>query len=41
MLDSSQKVNQIFTQLLYCNKPNENIQIPQFFNCCIFLDKKY
>ena len=33
-------VNQIFTQLLYRNLPNENIQIPQFFNCCIILNKK-
>jgi len=40
MLVKSQAVNQIFTQLLYRNLPNENIQIPHWFNCCIVLDKK-
>ena len=33
-------VNQIFTQLLYRNLPNENIQIPHWFDCAIILDKK-
>ena len=33
-------VNQIFTQLLYRNLPNENIQIPYWFDCAIILDKK-
>jgi len=40
MLDQSQSVNQIFTQLLYRNLPNENIQIPHWFDCAIILDKK-
>ena len=40
MLDLSQSVNQIFTQLLYRNLPNENIQIPHWFDCAIILDKK-
>lgn len=40
MLIESQAVNQIFTQLLYRDLPNENIQIPHWFNCCIVLDKK-
>jgi hypothetical protein len=40
MLDQSQSVNQIFTQLLYHNLPNENIQIPYWFDCAIILDKK-
>jgi hypothetical protein len=40
MLDQSQSVNQIFTQLLYRNLPNENIQIPYWFDCAIILDKK-
>jgi len=38
LLDNS--VNQIFTQLLYRNLPNENIQIPHWFDCAIILDKK-
>ena len=33
-------VNQIFTQLLYRNLPNENIQIPYWFDCALILDKK-
>ena len=40
MLDNSQLVNQIFTQLLYRNLPNENIQIPYWFDCALILDKK-
>jgi len=40
ILDPSQSVNQIFTQILYRNLPNENIQIPHWFNCAIILDKK-
>ena len=28
-------VNQIFTQLLYRNLSNENIQIPYWFDCAI------
>jgi hypothetical protein len=40
MLELSQSVNQIFTQLLYRNLPNENIQIPYWFDCAIILDKK-
>jgi len=40
MLDQSQSVNQIFTQLLYRNLPNENIQIPHWWDCAIILDKK-
>ena len=40
MLDQSQSVNQIFTQLLYRNLPNENIQIPHWWNCALILDKK-
>lgn len=40
MLDQSQSVNQIFTQLLYRNLPNENIQIPHWFDCALILDKK-
>ena len=35
-----QQVNQIFTQLLYRNLPDENIQYPHWFQCCIVLDKK-
>jgi len=35
-----QQVNQIFTQLLYSNLPDENIQYPHWFQCCIILDKK-
>ena len=33
-------VNQIFTQLLYRNLPNENIQIPHWWDCALILDKK-
>ena len=40
MLDQSQSVNQIFTQLLYRNLPNENIQIPHWWDCALILDKK-
>jgi len=40
VLDKSQAVNQIFTQLLYRNLPNENTQYPHWFGCCIVLDKK-
>lgn len=40
VLDNSQAVNQIFTQLLYRNLPNENIQIPHWSKCCLVLDKK-
>ena len=40
VLIESQKVNQIFTQLLYRNLPHENIQIPHWLSCCIVLDKK-
>lgn len=40
ILMKSQAVNQIFTQLLYGDLPNENIQYPHWFNCCIVLDKK-
>jgi len=40
MLDPSQSVNQIFTQILYRNLPNENIQLPHWFDCAIILDKK-
>jgi hypothetical protein len=40
MLDRSQSVNQIFTQLLYRNLPNENIQIPHWLDCALILDKK-
>ena len=40
MLDLSQSVNQIFTQLLYRNLPNENIQIPHWWDCALILDKK-
>jgi hypothetical protein len=40
MLNKSLKINQIFTQLLYRNLPNEHIQIPHWWFCCIVLDKK-
>ena len=32
--------NQIFTQLIYRNIPNEKTQIPHWWNCAIVLDKK-
>lgn len=32
--------NQIFTQLIYRNIPNEKKQIPHWWNCAIVLDKK-
>ena len=40
ILIESQKVNQIFTQLLYRNLSYENIQHPHWLSCCIVLDKK-
>jgi len=40
LLLEEQQVNQIFTQLLYSNLPDENIQYPHWFQCCIILDKK-
>lgn len=32
--------NQIFTQLLYRDLPNESIQVPHFHEYCLILDKK-
>ena len=40
ILDKSQGVNQIFTQLLYRDIPNESIQIAHWHGCCIILDKR-
>jgi hypothetical protein len=40
LLMEEHQVNQIFTQLLYRNLPDENIQYPHWFQCCIVLDKK-
>jgi len=40
VLSESDKVNQIFTQLLYRGLPNQKYQIPYWFNCCIVLDKQ-
>ena len=33
-------INQIFTQLLYRDLPNEIIQVPHFHKYCLILDKK-
>lgn len=33
-------INQIFTQFLYKDLPNESIQIPHFHKYCLILDKK-
>jgi len=40
VLSQTDKVNQIFTQLLYRGLPNQKYQIPYWFNCCIVLDKQ-
>jgi hypothetical protein len=40
ILIESDATNQIFTQLLYRNLPNENIQYSHWLTCCIVLDKK-
>lgn len=40
MLDESQSVNQIFTQLVYRNLPNENNQISHWCPYCFILDIK-
>ena len=40
VLSETDKVNQIFTQLLYRGLPNQKYQIPYWFNCCIVLDKQ-
>ena len=34
------QTNQIFTQLLYKDLPNESIQVPHFHKYCLILDKK-
>lgn len=40
MLNKSDGVNQIFTQLLYRDIPNQNGQISFWFDCCFVLDKQ-
>ena len=36
----NEEINQIFTQLVYRNIPNEKFERPFWFQCCIVLDKK-
>lgn len=40
ILSESDKVNQIFTQLLYRGLPNQKYQIPYWSNCCLVFDKQ-